>query len=113
MSYSNGTFNVTSTKLKKWHLSANHNNKEGCIYCAGDMEQIAEEFYKHDIEILSVGHAWIKIKAVKNYTPYGGGRTDEIKLIYNLISGQDPNQYSHRYEEQPVVKGHYNELNKI
>ncbi len=47
----------------------------------GDMNKIAKEFKKHDIDIISVGHAWVKIKAEKNYTPYGGGRTDEIKLI--------------------------------
>jgi hypothetical protein len=89
LSYSNGTFNLTFTKLKKWHLNANHQNIKDCIYCEGNMEGIAKEFEKNGLEVLSVGHAWVKIKAVKNYSPYGGGRTDEIELIYNLIADKN------------------------
>lgn len=89
MSYSKTekTFNLTSTKLRKWHMVSGHKNQPGCIFCEGDMYKIEKYFRDNDLfGIVSVGHAWIKIKAEKNYRSVMGGITDETEKLYKMIT---------------------------
>ncbi|SHF15045.1 Topoisomerase DNA binding C4 zinc finger [Desulforamulus putei DSM 12395] len=81
-------FNLTATKLKHWHHYAKHINNPDCIFCTCDMYKIAEFLKEQGFEVLDVGHAWVKIKAEKNYKPFHGGTTDEINLLFNIISGK-------------------------
>ena len=56
-SYKNKTFNLILTKLMHWHRDAEHTHLEGCIYCDGDMEKIAQVLKENGLVVLDVGHA--------------------------------------------------------
>lgn len=82
-------FNLTYTKMEYWHRKAGHKGqKPDCVFCQGDMEKIAEVLKGYGLEIIDVGHAWVKIRAEKNYKPFHGGMTDESSLLYRIVSGQ-------------------------
>jgi predicted RNA-binding Zn-ribbon protein involved in translation (DUF1610 family) len=83
------TFNMTSTKLRKWHHSNHKQSDPNCIFCRGNMEEIAIFLSEiHSLDIIDVGHAWVKIRAEKNYRSEHGGMTDESRLLYQLVSGK-------------------------
>jgi hypothetical protein len=89
LNWKHKTFNLTYTKMKYWHEKAGHHGKKvGCPFCEGDMYKIAEVLKDNGLEILDVGHAWVKIRAEKNYKPFHGGMTDESNLLYQIVSGQ-------------------------
>jgi hypothetical protein len=101
MTYSgkNKSFNMTVTKMNKWHHFIHKSQQDDCIFCKGSMVEVAD-FLKenHQLEILDVGHAWVKIKAEKNYRTDHGGMTDESSLLYEVVSGKGniPNTDAHR-----------------
>ena len=75
-------------KMEYWHRNVKHEDSRNCIFCSGNMKNIAKYLQEQGLEILDIGHAWIKIKAEKNYTKENGGMTDESRLLFNLISGR-------------------------
>lgn len=95
-------FNMTSTKLRKWHSSHHRNAVENCLFCRGDMQEISEFLSLHDLDVLDVGHAWIKIKAEKNYRPDHGGVTDESRVLYYLVSGIHEKEMKRQEKELDV-----------
>jgi hypothetical protein len=91
MTYSKkgNSFNMTITKMKKWHHSLHKSIEANCIFCSGNMVKVANFLEEnHGLEILDIGHAWVKIKAEKNYRVDHGGMTDESALLYDVISGK-------------------------
>jgi hypothetical protein len=89
-------FNLTTTKMEYWHRHAKHMNDQNCIICRGNMYEIAEYLKTLGLEVLDVGHAWIKIKAEKNYSPFNGGTTDESNLLFRTIANS-------RQIQEPLV----------
>lgn len=81
-------FNLTETKMRYWHRHAMHINKPDCLFCRGDMYEIAQYLQENGLEVLEVGDAWIKIRAEKNYRVWHGGVTDEVDLLYKIVTGK-------------------------
>lgn len=82
------TFNLTVTKMEYWHRHAAHNNQPGCVFCEGDMKNVAEYLGKQGLQVVDVGHAWVTIRAEKNYRRINGGMTDETDFLFKLVSGR-------------------------
>ncbi|UGB30687.1 hypothetical protein [Metabacillus sp. B2-18] len=106
MTYSNGTFNLTATKLAYWHRNVIHTDKN-CFVCEEDFEGIAEYLTNAGLEVLEQGSNFLRIAAVTGYRDEFGGRTDETDFLYNLITATSEEERKKIIKERP----HFDKFN--
>ncbi|SDM42192.1 hypothetical protein [Bacillus sp. OK048] len=100
MTYSNGTFNLTATKLSYWHRNVLHTDKK-CFVCEEDFKEIARYLTNAGLEVLEQGSNFLRIGAVTGYRDEFGGRTDETDYLYNLITASSEEERNKIIKERP------------
>lgn len=108
MTYSNGTFNLTATKLDYWHRNVIHTDNN-CFVCKGDFKDIARYLISAGLEVLEQGSNFLRIAAVTGYRDEFGGRTDETDYLYKLVTVSSEEERRKIIEERP----HFNEFTKM
>lgn len=106
MTYSNGTFNLTATKLAYWHRNVIHTDKN-CFVCEEDFKGIAQYLTNAGLEVLEQGSNFLRIAAVTGYRNEFGGRTDETDYLYKLITASNDEERNRIIEGKP----HFNKFN--
>ncbi|MGG1689441.1 hypothetical protein ABDH65_05245 [Heyndrickxia ginsengihumi] len=106
MTYSNGTFNLTATKLAHWHRNVIHTDNK-CFVCQEDFKGIAKYLTDAGLEVLEQGSNFLRFAAVTGYRDEFGGRTDETDYLYKLITASSEEERDRIIEERP----HFNKFN--
>jgi hypothetical protein len=100
MTYSNGTFNLTVTKLSYWHRNVIDTDKK-CFICEEDFKEIAEYLTNAGLEVLKQGSNYLRIAAVTGYRDEFGGRTDETDYLYKIITASGEEERNKIIKERP------------
>lgn len=100
MTYSNGTFNLTATKLAYWHRNVIHTERK-CFVCEEDFEGIAKYLTDAGLEVLEQGSNFLRVAAITGYRDEFGGRTDETDYLYKLITASSEEEKNKIIKEKP------------
>jgi hypothetical protein len=85
--YKEKSFNLTATKMRKWHMDVHAKTHDDCIICRGNFDEIVPWLESNGFKIMDHGTNWLKIYATTNYRPTHGGSTDESNRLYCFIAG--------------------------
>lgn len=84
------TFNLTATKLAKWHRWAHKGKSKpiDCMFCQSDMKRIAKWMRSLEIEVVKQASNYITFAAVTDVRPGAYGMTSlEVDRVYIAIAG--------------------------